>query len=188
MPLSASWRDFFSPARSRSGFEASPVGSTTLQACELLRPRPGCLLQRQQASRCGLHTCSTATPANLSGKRGPADRRRCGQTSPLSDRGVRMSGSSLRTLFTRLLTARLSKGPSCGFRTRSSSTGSGARASSHSVSHRGSMIAGCRWWMSSRPGEASVVMMVKVSSGAPPGSQRSHSAANDSGEPSFRVR
>ena len=38
----------FSAASSRSGLEASPVGSTALQACELLRPRPGCLLQRRQ--------------------------------------------------------------------------------------------------------------------------------------------
>ena len=45
-------------------------------------------------------------------QRGPSGNRLGGQNSPLSDTESRTSGSSLRTLFTWVLTARLSKGPS----------------------------------------------------------------------------
>ena len=62
--------------------------------------------------------------------------------------GTRISGLSLRTLFTLVLTGRLSKGPQKGSRTSSSSAGWGVMGASHMRNHRGSMMAGCRWWMS----------------------------------------
>ena len=65
------------------------------------------------------------TPGNLSRKRHPSGHRLCGQKSPHSGTVVRTSGSSFRTLFTRLLTARRPKGPSWGSRVISSSAGSG---------------------------------------------------------------